>query len=113
MFGGTRLQSTTALELHARDDMAILDVREPAEWRAGHIPGSVHIPMGQVTARTNELDADRPVAVVCRSGQRSARVTAFLAQQGYDASNLEGGLQAWLRAGLPLTADDGGEGTVA
>lgn len=90
----------------------IIDVREDDERRAGHIAGSRHIPLRELPGRLAELDRERPVVLVCRSGQRSAQATAYLSGQGLDARNLDGGLKAWSRAGLPLTADDGGPGRV-
>jgi rhodanese-related sulfurtransferase len=92
---------------------ALLDVREPDEWTAGHAPESIWIPMGELAARQAEVPADRPIVVVCRSGARSARVTRALLDGGYDAANLAGGLQAWAKAGLPVVVDDGEPGTVA
>lgn len=87
----------------------LLDVRENDEWAAGHAPGAVHVPMGQVPQRLDELASafpDRPVHVVCRSGGRSARVTAYLlAQAGWDAVNVEGGMRAWIAAGRPMEAE--------
>jgi rhodanese-related sulfurtransferase len=85
------------------DDAFILDVREPDEWAAGHVEGSLHIPMGQVPDRAAEVPLDRRVVVVCRSGGRSARVTGYLRQQGCDAVNLDGGLTAWQAARRTLT----------
>ncbi len=82
-----------------------VDVREPYEWEAGHIDGSLHIPIGQVTARWEEIPRDREVVVVCHLGQRSALVAEFLAQRGVSAQNLEGGLEAWVAAGLELARD--------
>ena len=95
------------------DGATILDVREDDEWAAGHIAGSVHVPLSQLPARAADIpDADR-VVVVCKVGGRSAQVTAWLAGQGRDAVNLAGGLQAWADAGRPLVTDDGTPGTVA
>lgn len=85
------------------DDAFILDVREPDEWTVGHVEGSLHIPMGQVPARVDEVPQDRRVVVVCRSGGRSARVTGYLRELGYDVVNLEGGLAAWQTANRALT----------
>ncbi len=96
-----------------RDDVQLLDVREPYEWDAGHIEGATHIPMGQLAARQDELARDRTIVVVCRSGNRSAQVTGALQRAGYDAHNMEGGMAAWDRAGLPFLAADDGEGRVA
>ncbi|HEY3690742.1 MAG TPA: rhodanese-like domain-containing protein [Pseudonocardiaceae bacterium] len=86
----------------------LLDVRENDEWAAGHAPAAVHVPMGQVPQRLDELATvfpDRPVHVVCRSGGRSARVTAYLKQAGWDAVNVDGGMRAWAAAGRPMVAD--------
>lgn len=86
----------------------LLDVRENDEWAAGHAPTAVHVPMGQVAQRLDELATvfpDRPVHVVCRSGGRSARVTAYLKQAGWEAVNVEGGMRAWAAAGRPMVAD--------
>ena len=80
-----------------------VDVREPYEYEAGHIDGSLHIPIGQVAARWEQIPRDREVVVVCHLGQRSALVAEFLAQRGVPAQNLEGGLEAWAAAGLELT----------
>lgn len=91
----------------------LLDVREPDEWDAGHVREATWIPMGQLVERQAELPTDRPLVVACRSGSRSARVTAALLGAGYDATNLAGGLQAWVHAGLPLVTDGGAAGTVA
>ncbi|GAB1511908.1 rhodanese-like domain-containing protein [Actinophytocola sp. KF-1] len=87
--------------------VTLLDVREPDEWAAGHAPDAVHIPMGDLAARLDDLPADDEVYVVCRSGGRSARVTAFLNANGWDAKNVEGGMQQWQAAGRPMAADSG------
>jgi rhodanese-related sulfurtransferase len=90
------------------DGAVLLDVRENDEWAAGHAPGAVHVPMGQVPQRIDELAStfpDRSVHVVCRSGARSARVTAYLAQAGWDAVNVDGGMRAWAAAGRPMVAE--------
>jgi rhodanese-related sulfurtransferase len=86
---------------------AVLDVREDDEWQAGHIDGALHIPMGQVPARLDELPEDGDLVVVCRSGGRSARVVAWLVQNGYDAVNLDGGMGAWDAAGRPMVSETG------
>ena len=82
----------------------MLDVREDDEWDAGHVEGSVHIPLMQLGERFGELPATQTL-VVCRSGNRSAHATAYLVDQGFDAVNLAGGLAAWHRAGRPLVSD--------
>jgi len=82
----------------------LLDVREKTEWQAGHAPKARHIPLGQLTARHRELPADRTIITVCRSGARSAQAARLLAAQGHQVINLSGGMHAWTRAGLPVTA---------
>lgn len=86
----------------ARSESLVLDVREGFEWESGHIEDAVHIPMNEVPGRLDELPKDSKVIVVCHLGQRSALVANFLAQQGYEVENLDGGLESWSAAGLPL-----------
>jgi phage shock protein E len=84
-------------------EAVLIDVREPDEWREGHVAGARHIPLGDLPARLGEVPQDRPVLLFCRSGNRSGKATAFLRQQGYgQATNVEGGITAWQRAGLPV-----------
>lgn len=75
----------------------LVDVREPHELHStGWIPGSIHIPMGQIESRFGELDASRPVVVQCASGMRSFSVGSFLLEQGFqEVYNLTGGINAW------------------
>ena len=96
-------------------DYQVLDVREPYEWDAGHIEGALHLPLAEVMAgRESEvLDKERPVVAVCRSGNRSELARVMLQARGYQAHNLEGGMEAWARTGLPFAASDGGPGRVA
>jgi rhodanese-related sulfurtransferase len=95
------------------DDAWLLDVREDDEWTAGHVPGAVHIPLGQLGARTAEIPQDEIVYVICRSGGRSGRATEALAGAGWQAVNVAGGMQSWAAAGRPMTADTGAEPFVA
>lgn len=95
-----------------RDDVQIVDVRWPNEWEAGRIEGSVHIAVDELDDRLDELDRDRPVVTVCRSGSRSASAAEQLRAEGFSAENLNGGLLAWADAGLRLTTPDGRPGTV-
>jgi rhodanese-related sulfurtransferase len=91
------------------EGVTLLDVREPDEWAAGHAPAAMHIPMGEVAGRLGELPADDDVYVVCRAGGRSARVTAYLNANGWNAVNVAGGMQAWHAAGRPLVGDHDGD----
>jgi rhodanese-related sulfurtransferase len=84
------------------EEWVVLDVREPFEWADGHIDGALHIPMGEIPARIGELDPQARTLVVCHVGARSARVTAWLHQQGFDAANLAGGMEAWESVGRPI-----------
>ena len=79
----------------------VLDVRTDEEWAEGHIAGSWHVPMTQVVEEIGG-HLDQPVLVVCASGGRSSRVAQYLALQGMEAANLDGGLHAWEAAGLPV-----------
>jgi rhodanese-related sulfurtransferase len=85
-------------------ELCFLDVREPYEWDAGHIEGSLHIPIRHIGSRFRELQGNDPIVVVCEVGQRSALVADFLAARGFDVHNLEGGLRAWTSQGHPLIA---------
>jgi rhodanese-related sulfurtransferase len=91
------------------DDAVILDVREPDEWEAGHAPAALHIPLAELPSRLGDLPDpdDGTLAVVCRSGGRSARAVAWLAQQGFDVANVDGGMRAWHGAGKPMVAPTG------
>jgi rhodanese-related sulfurtransferase len=104
-----------AAEAHRRigAGAVLVDVREPDEWAAGRVEGSTWIPMGEIGARQDELPADAPIVVICRSGQRSGKVAQALSLAGYDAVNLGGGIKAWVAEGLPIVTDDGSAGVVA
>lgn len=73
----------------------LLDVREAAEFKGGHIPGSVLIPMGFVPKRLDEIPKEGEVVCICHSGARSGRVAQWLNTQGYQAVNLRGGMVSW------------------
>ena len=95
-----------------RDALQLLDVREHEEWAAGRIEGARHIPLAELHARLGELERNRPVVAVCRSGSRSGRAADYLSQAGLAAQNMDGGLKRWVRDGLPLTTPDGHPGRV-
>lgn len=91
----------------------LLDVREDDEWAAGHAPSARHIPMSEFVARKEELGTpEGPVYVICRAGSRSAQVAQYLSQNGVEAVNVTGGMQAWAAAGKAVVTDSGAPGTV-
>lgn len=86
-------------------DAYVLDVREPDEWNAGHVPNAAHIPLGELRGRVDEVPADRDVYVVCRSGGRSGQAAAFLNAEGWTATNVDGGMRDWSAAGRPMVSE--------
>ncbi|GAB2918863.1 rhodanese-like domain-containing protein [Rhodococcus aerolatus] len=106
---GNAVPTTTVAELPdpLPADATLLDVREDGEWAAGHAPGALHVPLGDLPARVGEIPQDGPLYVVCHSGGRSARATAWLTQHGVEATNVDGGMSAWAAQGRPLEADGG------
>jgi rhodanese-related sulfurtransferase len=95
-------------------DIQLVDCREQYEWDAGRVEGATHIPLNSImTGAGADLDHDKPIAVICRSGNRSELATMMLQARGFDAHNVEGGMEAWARDGLPVTAPDGSNGHVA
>lgn len=90
----------------------LLDVREDDEWQRGHAPGAQHIPMGEVPARIGEIDTDAQLYVICHAGGRSLRVAQYLARNGYEPVNVDGGMLSWAGAGRPVVTDAGGVGSV-
>ena len=96
----------------SRHELQIIDVRESFEWKMGHIEGAQHIPMGEIANRLDDIGDDKPLVAVCRSGNRSAQVTEFLRDKGFKIENLDGGLKAWAKAGLPVVRSKGKSGRV-
>lgn len=101
------LAAADAAQLLERGEAVLLDVREPDEWRAGHAPGAVHVPLDELTQNLDALPRDRRIVAVCRSGARSERATKALRAAGLQVDNLLGGMKAWQAAGLPLEPRDG------
>jgi|SRR5580692_2125147 rhodanese-related sulfurtransferase len=92
----------------ARDpELQVVDVRELYEREAGHIPGSRHIELVQLSSRAGELDRERPVVFYCRVGARSAMAAQAFRASGLRAHSLRGGLVEWARQGRPLAPADG------
>ncbi|MFG2819558.1 rhodanese-like domain-containing protein [Kitasatospora sp. NPDC048365] len=88
-------------------DAPLLDVREQDEWDAGHVDGALHIPIGELIARIEELP-EQKLYVMCRVGGRSAQVVQYLVAQGREAVNIDGGMYAWEAAGRPMVSASGG-----
>jgi rhodanese-related sulfurtransferase len=106
------LTTSSGLAEHL-DEVQVIDCREPYEWVAGHIEGSVHLPLNAILAgSTASLDAERETVVVCRSGNRSELASLMLQARGFRTHNLERGLEEWAAEDRPLVSDDGGPGRV-
>lgn len=90
----------------------LLDVREQHEWDMGHAPEAHLLPMSALVERLGEIPDDTPLLVVCHSGMRSERVTQYLVNEGYVASNVAGGMVAWNAAGGEIEADGPGTARV-
>lgn len=84
-----------AAKLANGEALNLIDVREVAEVQGGHIDGIVNIPLGLIEFRMHELDKSKPYIIICRSGGRSGQATSFLQGQGFDVTNMKGGMLAW------------------
>ncbi len=91
----------TLIARHA-DGAFVLDVREPGEYLAGHVPGAVLAPMSHITSSLDPVPRDRVVHVICQSGNRSRSMADLLVRLGYDAVSVDGGTAAWVAAGRPV-----------
>src|SRR6266851_6582656 len=90
-----------------RGDELVLDVREPAEYDHGHVPGSINLPQADLATRLDELPRDRAVFVLCQGGFRSLRAARFLKQMGFEqVASVKGGTPAWSAAGKPLAGEE-------
>lgn len=85
-----------------RDELQLIDVREHEELTNGRLAAAVHIPIKEIPSQLEQVDRDRTVVVVCRSGGRSEQVADYLNQSGFTAHRLTGGIQRWAEDGLPL-----------
>ncbi len=99
----TRITIEEAREMLSRDDVVVIDVREPHEYARGHLPGAKLIPVNSLFVRHQELPKDKEIIFVCAVGQRSALACEIAAASGFSRIyNLEGGTEAWIKAGLPI-----------
>ena len=85
-----------------KNDVVLVDVREPYEWEAGRIPGARHIEIERLAARAEEVPSNKPVVFSCRLGVRSAMAMQAFRASGWDAYHLGGGIQRWVDEGLPI-----------
>lgn len=110
LFGVQQLQAADGVDVKQAQSMSkqgalLLDVREPEEYSAIHAPNAKLIPLGEVGSRLKEIEVykNKPVAVMCRSGRRSAKAVALLQEAGFSqVSNVQGGILAWEQAGLEV-----------
>lgn len=84
----------------------VIDVRQPEEYRNGHIIGAKLIPLGELQKRLSELPKDKEIVCVCASGNRSSLATKMLMKAGYNVLNMDGGMFKWQRSGLPIKKDN-------
>lgn len=98
------MQYVTIDDLKAALDQGatVIDVREPHEFAAGHVPGAQLVPLATVPQRIGELPTDQPVFVICAVGARSAQAAHYLSQRGIDARSVDGGTGDWVAAGYPV-----------
>ena len=88
------------------EDLTLLDVRRQDEWDTGHVPGAMHVFVGQVERRLSEIPRDKPVVVMCNVGHRAGIAASILLREGYpEVFNLLGSVTAWRHAGYPLTKE--------
>jgi hydroxyacylglutathione hydrolase len=102
-----RISQLTVRELReAAETLQIVDVRTPAEWERGHIPGAQHMFVPDLSGGLDALDRFKPVAVYCASGYRASIAASVLRKEGFEqVCNVPGGIQAWENAGFPLVCD--------
>ena len=111
MLFGKQTAVISASELNERTKNGkkpfIVDVRQPDEYRAGHIAGSKLIPLGELSKRLNELPKDKEIICVCQSGNRSGSATRTLVGAGFNAVNMQGGIISWRRANFQVKQGSG------
>jgi len=106
LFAGTvpQVGAFEAVQLINRRDALVLDVRDKADYAAGHIPNARNIPLPELGGRMHELEKfkARPIVVHCQSGARAASVCSLLKKNGFEAYGLRGGINGWVQASMPL-----------
>lgn len=102
----TRIKVEQAKAMADRGDSVIIDVRQPDEWRSGHVKGALHIPVDDVLARIDELPQDKNLLFICQAGVRSALACEMAAAMGRPQArlfNIEEGTPAWIQKKLPTS----------
>ena len=91
------ISSEESLEVISDNNYRFLDVRTDGEYSDGHIPNSIHIPFQEIQSRISEIEKikDKKIIVYCRSGARSSMASKTLLKEGFDVSNLSGGIMSW------------------
>jgi len=101
-WGKKSVDVSTAAEMAKNDGYTIVDVRRKDEWKTGHVIGATHISLASLDNRLRGLE-NKKVLAICRTGSRSKRATSIMNRHGIEALNVKGGMNAWGRAGLPIT----------
>ena len=103
---GPSVPTITAMELNEKLKFGkhplVLDVRQPDEFRMGHITGAKLVPLNELYRHMKELPKGREIVCICASGNRSTTAAKALAKEGFTALNVQGGMLAWRRAKLPM-----------
>ncbi len=89
------------------DGATLIDVREPDEYEEAHVPGAQLLPLSDLQDHVDDVPADRPILLICKSGGRSMRAAEFLSTQGRDVTNVAGGTMAWMAAGRDIATGTG------
>ena len=105
---GLEIEPAEVAEKSGAGEVELIDVRLNYEHEAGHIAGSRHIEMNDLTQAADSIGKDKPIVFYCRGGSRSAMAAEAFSQAGFDARNMTGGMTAWVEQGLPLEPADGG-----
>jgi rhodanese-related sulfurtransferase len=111
VFLGSRASADGALSpteaasvIKEKKDLQLIDVRTPSEYADGHLAKAKLIPLQELESRLGEIDKTKPILLYCRSGHRSGNALKILVGKGYaQAKHMEGGINAWQAAGLPVT----------
>ncbi len=94
-------------EMRDAGEIDLIDVRMDYEWEAGRLAGARHVEVNELTANAGSIPKDRPVVFYCLSGNRSGMAAQAFREAGWDAHNLDGGITAWVEAGLVIEPEDG------